>query len=103
MPDESLQELMDEFAEVTDTNSNEGSTGVKNLCRLVRALGYKDETYFGQFHPNASYGDLINFLEDNSGCVEAIKEWIANQDMMEWAEELETYLPEKEEDDEDLV
>ena len=55
-------------------------------------MGYRDSQHFGQIHPQGSYGDLINFLEDNSGCVEAIKEWIVQQEIQEWADELESQL-----------
>ncbi len=53
----------------------EGESGVKNLARLCRGLGYSDFMNFGQFE-GACYGDLINFLEDNPGAVDAICEWI---------------------------
>jgi hypothetical protein len=33
-------------------------------------------------------GDLIEFLKDNPGCIEAIKDWIVQQDVPEWAESL---------------
>lgn len=69
----------------------EGSNGVKNLCRIVRALGYKDRMYFGQFE-GASYGDLINFLEDNSGAVEKIIEFIEEEINEEWEQNLESHL-----------
>lgn len=78
----------------------EGSTGVKNLCKLVRALGYKDPMYFGQFDSNASYGDLIEFLEDNPGACEKIVEWVEENEEL-WAEEIESHLPEKEEEDDE--
>lgn len=53
----------------------EGSSGIRNLGRICRLLGYKDFQNFGYFD-GASYGDLINFLEDNPGAVEAIYEWM---------------------------
>ena len=56
-------------------NHWEGSRGVQNLCVLVNRLGYKDRQYFGQFGKGC-YGDLINFLEDNPGAVEAVTEFI---------------------------
>lgn len=89
-----LRETMERYENQEGINRNEGSTGVKNLCLLLNAMGYKDTMHFGQFHHNGSYGDLINFLEDNSGCIEAIKEWIAEQDIQEWQESLESGLPE---------
>ena len=53
----------------------EGESGVRNLARLCHALGYSDPFGFGQFE-GASFGDLISFLEDNPGAVEAIVSWI---------------------------
>ncbi len=94
-----LRDALDEFETQENLSRNEGTTGVKNLCRIVHAMGYKDRQYFGQFHQAGSYGDLITFLEDNPGCVEAIKDWIAEQDAMEWAEELESHLDAKDEDE----
>lgn len=90
---ETLHEVMSEYQEHKKISNNEGSSGVKNLCRLVRGMGYKDTMYFGQFAQDGSYGDLIEFLEDNPGCVEAIKEWIGDQDLDEWRENLESELP----------
>lgn len=98
MIEESLLELMEEFDEVEGTGRTEGRQGVENLCRLVNAIGYKDKTYFGQFAHNGCIGDLIEFLEDNSGAIQAIREWIAEQDEQEWKENIETFLPEKEEE-----
>jgi hypothetical protein len=89
------ESLIQELETEKKVHSNEGRRGVENLCRLVRAIGYKDSTHFGQFAHDGSYGDLIEFLEDNSGCVEAIKEWIAEQDIQDWKDNLESELPEK--------
>jgi len=83
----SFIETLERYENENKLNRNEGTTGVKNLCRLVRALGYKDNLYCGQFE-GASYGDLICFLEDNSGVIEAIKEWISENGSPEWEEML---------------
>lgn len=96
-----LDELIDEYRDLNNITRNEGETGVQNLCRLVRALGYKDPQYFGQFHPNGSYGDLIEFLQDNSGCVEAIVNWIGKQNVPDWKAALEEVLPPDTDADED--
>ena len=53
----------------------EGESGVRNLARLCRGLGYADPLHYGMFE-GACYGDLIMFLEDNPGAVEAICDWI---------------------------
>jgi len=89
-----LQTLIEEFENQEKLYSNEGLTGVKNLCRIVNAMGYEDLQHFGQFHTQGSFGDLIYFLEDNPGCVEAIKEWIAKQDVEDWKEGLTAQLDE---------
>lgn len=67
----------------------EGRKGVENLCKIVQMIGYVDKQYFGQFE-GGSFGDLIEFLEDNSGAVQAIIEWIKEEgdDNYEWQEML---------------
>lgn len=55
---------------------SEGEEGIKNLARLCSGLGYTDEMHFGLFEGGCCYGDLINFLENNPGAVEAMLEWI---------------------------
>ncbi len=90
-----LYELIQEWDEENEVFSNEGRRGVENLCRLVRALGYRDSQHFGQLSQDACLGDLVEFLEDNSGCIDAIKEWIGKQSCSEWRESLESELPER--------
>jgi len=99
MANESLCDLIVEFDEVEGTGRTEGRTGVENLCKLANAIGYKDRQYFGQFQ-GGCFGDLIEFLEDNSGAVQAIREWIAEQDQQEWKQCIESFLPEKESEEE---
>lgn len=91
-----LSDLVEEFENQEETYRTDGPTGVKNLCRLVRAIGYKDWQNYGQFHPEGAHGDLFAFLEDNQGCIEAIKDWITQQDLPEWKEEILTRLNHKE-------
>lgn len=99
---ETVTKALEKFKKENKIHFFEGSTGVKNLCRICNALGYKDPMYFGQFAPNGSYGDLINFLEDNSGACDAIIEFIEEQNSEEWTENLLSQCEEEEsEDDED--
>jgi len=56
----------------------EGPVGLKNLCRLCCFIGYEDQNYRLQLDNGCSVGDLINFLEDNPGAIEAIYNWIGN-------------------------
>ncbi len=87
---ENLGELVEEFEDFNKSWSNEGGAGVTNLEKLLEAIGY-----------DASFrGTIDNFLRDNSGAVEAIKQWIIDQDIEEWKENLESTLPEKEETEE---
>lgn len=95
---ESLSELIDEFQDQNKLWNTSGSNGVKNLCRLTAALGYVDNMHFGQFE-HGCYGDLILFLEDNPGCIEAIETWIKEQGGDEWKENIESHLIEKDEEE----
>lgn len=92
----SFRETFDEYVEQEGLYRTEGRKGVENLCTIARALGYKDSTYFGQFSPNASFGDFIEFLGDNPGCVAAIHGWIMDQHSPEWQENLESALYDEE-------
>lgn len=87
MNDLTLIEVVEDFDAQHNTGRTDGIEGVKNLCRLVRAIGYEDGQHFGQFR-GACYGDLIQFLEDNPGCVEAIRKWIVDVDLNEWRENI---------------
>lgn len=91
-----------EFRQLEKLTSNEGQTGVRNLCKIAKALGYKDPMYFGQFE-NGCYGDLIELLEDNSGLVEKMCEWIEEQveDNPDWKESLGGNSNEEDEEDRD--
>ena len=73
----------------------EGEEGVRNLARVSHCLGYLDSTHFGQFQ-GACYGDLIQFLADNPGAVEAVLDFIRNnEDKYEY---LDDYSDEEETD-----
>ena len=56
----------------------EGSRGVMALCRLSRDLGYKDPFNQMRNSDGSCVGDLMIFLEDNPGAIQAIYEWIEN-------------------------
>lgn len=88
-----MHELIQEFRE-EKMHCMEGSRGVGNLCNLVRAIGYRDAMNRMQYG-NGCIGDLIEFLEDNSGAIEAIVTWIGDQDIQDWRENLESELPER--------
>jgi len=79
---------------------SDGEQGVKNLARLCAALGYSDPMLFGQFD-GACYGDLINFLEDNQGAVDAMVEWIEENYSEEIDSDDDDDSEESEDDDSD--
>lgn len=89
--DESFSELLEEYKEQEKMYSFEGERGVERLNKICAAIGYK-ETGFRYGSP------LEEFLQDNSGAIEAILGWIEEngEGAEEWKENLETYLPEKE-------
>lgn len=98
---ETLRALIDEYSDQEKMHF-EGRRGVENLCKLVEALGYRDTfQYFGQLNNGACIGSLINFLEDNSGCIEAMVNWICKHDFPEWKEEMKSHLNELAEDEEE--
>jgi len=85
--------LIEEYRDEKKMHCMEGSTGVENLCRLVNTMGYQDAMHRGQFAQDGCHGDLIEFLSDNPGAIEAIINWIADQNSPEWKEALESELP----------
>jgi hypothetical protein len=69
-------ELVNKWMDREKAHSFEGSTGVRNLEKLVKTLGYRD---------------INDFLMDNSGAIEAVIEfitkWVDRND--DWAEALQ--------------
>lgn len=93
--------MLDKVLLHNNMTRTEGSIGVKNLAFVTRMLGYKDISYLGQFSPDGSYGDIIEFLEDNPGAISALYEWIEENMNSDWEESLKEYLPEDEENDDE--
>jgi hypothetical protein len=77
-----LKKLVNEYVNVKGLYF-EGN--VRAIGKLCQALGYNPDNY-------ANGSSLERFLEDNSGCQEAIVEWIAKQNITEWKNKLETEL-----------
>lgn len=99
-----LGELLEQYMDQEKLTRLEGRRGVEALCQIAGALGYKDPQYYGQLTRKATLGDLIMLLEDNSGLVQAMIEWLGDQRNPEWADTLVSQLPdhkESAEDDED--
>lgn len=84
---ESNEEIMQEFLEHEKIRF-EGQAGLRGLNKISNALGYKEDSYL--------YGSSFErFLQDNSGCVQTIIEWITEHLSNEQRENMESFLPEK--------
>ena len=99
--DATLDEVLDKFMDQENLTRLEGRKGVENLCTIARAIGYKDPQYYGQLTHKAAIGDLIMMLEDNSGMIEAMLEWMKDRNVQEWNESLREQLQEEAESDTD--
>lgn len=90
-----MSDLVDEFCDFHSLYHFEGDSGLRKLETFLKALGYKGH--------NFKYGSIIeSFLSDNSGAVLAMMEWVREQNNTEWKDNLESELPEgDEEEDED--
>lgn len=89
MSNKDVGELLEKYMDENNLYRVEGRAGVTNLCQVARAIGYKDPVYFGQLTSKAAIGDLICFLEDNPGAIEAIYDWIRDNNSPEIRENLE--------------
>lgn len=98
MPKE-FSELLDAYLDQEKLYRSEGRQGVKMLCQVANAIGYKDPMYFGQLSSKAAIGDLICMLEDNSGMVEAMIDWLRDRNVDDWTEALKSQVPEEDEDE----
>jgi hypothetical protein len=77
-----LAEVIEKWQDEHKLNRLEGTRGVNGFQKLCGALGYKEGNYLG-------YGnEIINFLSDNSGAIEALITWISEQNVPEWKENL---------------
>jgi hypothetical protein len=99
--EQTLNDLIQEWQNEKKAHHFEGSRGVQNLCKLTGAIGYRDRMNRMGYYGDAPLGNLIDFLEDNPGAMEAIVNWIGEQNNDEWKEAIESELPEREDEDED--
>jgi len=90
-----LIEVINEWQDENQAHHFEGCTGVRKLEKLCKDLGYDKGEFFG------SEVSLLNFLADNSGAIEALVNWIGEQDIEDWKENLISTLPELEEEEEE--
>lgn len=94
-----MSDKVHDFIEQENLWHNEGRRGLVGLCKIAKALGYNDPMHFGQLESGATIGDFIEFIQDNPGCVSAIKEWIVEQNVTEWDDQVEGRLEDNEDDE----
>lgn len=87
-----MSEVLQQYMDENKMFCMEGQRGVRYLDKIVRSVGYDD-----QFSTSAIHA----FLEDNSGCIEAIVEWIQSQRNSEWIAMLESQVSDPDEIPED--
>jgi hypothetical protein len=68
-----LGELIEKYCDANRMYHWEGSRGVSNFEKLIKVLGYRNVDYF---------------LTDNSGCLEAMVEWIKDTGLTDWKESM---------------
>ena len=79
-----MAELIEKYCDQEKMYHFEGGRGVNNFEKIIKVLGYRD---------------MDGFLEDNSGCIQAMIEWLGTQSNSEWTEAMEMELPEPEDED----
>jgi hypothetical protein len=89
-----MSDLVEEYIDANRLYSFEGDSGLAKLEKLLGALGYSGH--------NFRYGSPIeSFLSDNSGAVEALVDWVRDQNNTEWKRSLEAALPEEDDTDDE--
>lgn len=90
-----MHNIIEEYLDVEGgMNQYEGSTGVASLCKLVKVMGYTNYQQYGNIGRGANVSDLAEFLSDNPGAIEALMEWISNQNVAEWKESIKQHIQE---------
>ena len=100
-----MSEVASKFLDQNGLYTLEGRHGLESLALLCNNLGYSDFNHYGQFDrktPNgrlgANLGDIFEFLSDNPAAIEAIVNWVDEQNIPEWNDTIED---EDEDEDED--
>src|SRR5277367_3873404 len=81
-----MNQLIEQWYDENFSNCIEGFSGVKKLENLCNAIGYEKGDFLGQ---NMA---LTNFLADNPGAIEAVIEWIGEQESENWEESISATL-----------
>ena len=83
-----MHKIMDAYLDQREYYNFEGRRGVERLCQLAGDLGYRDPYHSMQLTSTACVGNLIMFLEDNPGAIEAIVNWVRDNNSKEMADSL---------------
>ena len=88
----SFSEILRNIIDQENLHRTENGEGVNNLCKLVDLMGYTDNYRYGQLANGSSHGNLLSFLSDNPGAIEALHRWIKENGngIDEWKESLES-------------
>lgn len=90
-----LADLIEQWRSENRAHCMEGTSGVRKLQSLCEAIGYKEGQFIG------SEVALLNFLADNSGAIDAIIEWMGEQEVDEWKDNITDELKEPPIEEED--
>lgn len=72
-----LYDLIDCYLDQEKMYNFEGGRGVNNFEKIIKILGYRN---------------MDAFLEDNSGCLQKMLEWLMEQNIEEWKEAMQAEL-----------
>ena len=87
-----LQELLDQYLAQEEMYHFEGESGLENLNEVASVLGYKGHNF-------ANGSPLETFICDNPGVQQAIINWIGEQKIPEWRDEITSQLNDEDEDE----
>lgn len=81
-----LADLIEKWMDQNRAYNMEGPSGERNFEKLIRVLGYRD---------------MSEFLQDNSGALNAMVEWLGTMRNTEWVEALRAEVGGDEDEDDD--
>jgi hypothetical protein len=74
-----MQDALQKYMDANRMYHFEGGAGVRSMKKIMKEVcGYSDDWQ----------GTLSNFFEDNPGAVQAVVEWIGEQNNTEWTSNL---------------
>jgi len=94
-----MNQMIDRLLEENSFRCLEGRRGLEAICCIARAIGYVDPMRSGTISAKATLGDLMCMLEDNPGLMEAMVEWIKDQNAPEWKQELAAHITQDDDND----